>query len=777
MPFRREPFGDDFGDALGPYSGDGGVELPDAGPVADGRSAADGPSEEVLLTERIYEEYREAQMEWAAEAVEDDAFRNGAQFEPEHVAALEARGESAEPWNILAAKVEHAVAMLTDSEPRILATAREDSDSKVAALFSDIFAWIWYNSGGNDHLRAAVDDYYARGGRGVFYAYVDPHADFGGGEVYFTSLTNTSVYPDPNSEDRLWRDAAHIVVARQMSRERFLDLWPEHAEELEAAVPGPEDHTPRPSTFRPEGVRLAGEYHNILDGDVYEVLQRFTRVRLPYFDVLDQTNGHEELLNEEEYEAFRERPAIVLVAENGHPPQFLTEEAEMAPYMQMLQEGIDAFHFREGEMELTPGGVVPGEPEMAPGPEMGMEGEIPDSTVHIQPSTYGELIDLGPEEGPFVSNEVLLRRIREVASVGRILLYERVLPTEHYPVVPLNNRHNRNPYPLSDVRFVRGIQQHINKTQSKILAHAASATNVKVLVPRGSIVNREEFMAEFNRPGMGVAEYDPEFGAPHVVAPIPLPSELFHNQDRAISIIEAILGIYALQEGDPSGSPETYRGLLALDEFGQRRIRRKVKDIESTLVQLGRVLVDLVQDTYTEPKVIRLAEPGGVGHEVALNQDIYDSFGEFIGRINDVSVGRYDVQVVSGSTLPSNRWARLQEYKELLQLGVVDQVEVLKKTDVPDHGAVLERIGQIQQLTRMVEELQQEVQGLRGDIQTRERELFHAKMDAEVAKGKARIARTLDRLDASGEVFSQRLSDQLALQERSAALERRNSSS
>lgn len=723
---------------------------------------------EVLLSERLYQEYRDAQAAWAAEAVEDDAFRNGAQFEPEHVAALEARGESADPWNILAAKVEQAVAMLTDNEPRILATAREDSDAGVAALFSDIFSWIWYNSNGDDHLRAVVDDYYARGGRGVFYAYVDPHADFGRGEVFLTSLTNTSVYPDPNSEDRLWRDATHIIVSRPMSRERFLDLWPDYADKLAEVAPGVEDQTPRPSTYRPDGVRLAGEYQDVASEDAYEVIQRFTRVRLPYHDILDQTTGREEVLDEEEYEAFRAREAVVLVSQDG--PTFLTQERDQAPYRALLEAGYDSFHFREGELQLTPGGVVPGEPEMVPGPELGVEGEVPGSTVMIEVRTFGELIDLGPEEGPFVANEVRLRRIKEVASVGRVKLYERVLPTEHYPVVPLQNRHNRNPYPLSDVRFVRGIQQHINKTQSKILAHAASATNVKVLVPRGSIVNREEFMAEFNRPGMGVAEYDPEFGQPHVVAPIPLPAELFHNQDRAISIIEAILGIYALQQGDASQSPETFRGLLALDEFGQRRIRRKVKDIDSTLTQLGRVIVDLVQDTYTEPKTIRLVEPGGVLREVAVNQDIYDSFGEFVGRVNDVSVGRYDVQVVSGSTLPSNRWARLQEYKELLQLGVIDQVEVLKKTDVPDHQAVLDRIGQIQQLTRMVEELQQQVKHLEGDLQTRERELFHAKMDAEVAKGKARIARTLDRLDASGEVFAQRLSDQLALQQKEASL-------
>ena len=48
-----------------------------------------------------------------------------------------------------------------------------------------------------------------------------------------------------------------------------------------------------------------------------------------------------------------------------------------------------------------------------------------------------------------------------------------------------------------------------------------------------------------------------------------------------------------------------------------------------------------------------------------VNHDVVAEFpGAVVERINDVTVGRYDIKVVSGSTLSSIRWARLEMYRE-----------------------------------------------------------------------------------------------------------------
>ena len=154
----------------------------------------------------------------------------------------------------------------------------------------------------------------------------------------------------------------------------------------------------------------------------------------------------------------------------------------------------------------------------------------------------------------------------------------QIMDIEDYPIVTIMNRHNRNPYPMSDVRFIKPIQEYINKITSLIIAHASSSTNTKLLIPRGSM-NRKQLEEEWSRAGTGVIEFDPELGQPVVAGPVPLPNELYKNREDAKQSIYHILGIHPLQHGDPSSAPSTYKGTVAIDEYSQRRIKSKLDDI------------------------------------------------------------------------------------------------------------------------------------------------------------------------------------------------------
>ena len=64
-------------------------------------------------------------------------------------------------------------------------------------------------------------------------------------------------------------------------------------------------------------------------------------------------------------------------------------------------------------------------------------------------------------------------------------------------------------------------------------------------------------------------------------------------------------------QGGGKGAPSTYRGTIVVDEFGQRRIKSRRDDIEDMLNQVGNVSIGLIQQLYTEDKVIRLVQPNG----------------------------------------------------------------------------------------------------------------------------------------------------------------------
>jgi hypothetical protein len=275
-------------------------------------------------------------------------------------------------------------------------------------------------------------------------------------------------------------------------------------------------------------------------------------------------------------------------------------------------------------------------------------------------------------------------------------------------------------------------------------------------------MDKQHLEREWSKAGTAVIEFDPELGQPIVAGPVPLPNELYNNEAEAKADIERILGIYALMQGDQGAAPQTYKGTIALDEFGQRRIRSKKDDIEAMLNQLGALVIEMIQWIYTEEKTFRIIQPNKGPKDVKVNELLFDDLtNAILGRINDVTVGKYDVQVVSGSTMPSNRWARFEYYKELYQMGVIDQVELLQQTDVADMEGVLERAGQMQQMQQQIQGAQEEIKKLKGDLQTAQRESLHDRKRVELKDFEVKLAKMEASMNMASQLYKHRTNDHL----------------
>ena len=193
--------------------------------------------------------------------------------------------------------------------------------------------------------------------------------------------------------------------------------------------------------------------------------------------------------------------------------------------------------------------------------------------------------------------------------------------------------------------------------------------------------------------------------------------------------------------GNSAVAPHTYKATVSLDEFGQRKMKSKLADIEAGLNRLGMIAIPMMQQLYTTQKVFRLLQPNN--------------------SINDITVGKYDVVVVTGSTLPTNRMAQLEMYMDAYEKGIIDKQEVLKKTEVFDMEGVMQRTDLIQQLQQQIQQATETIKAMQGDLQTREREIYHAKMKAEIEKTKSNLKGTENRAKMSGTLFEKRLDDAL----------------
>jgi len=335
-------------------------------------------------------------------------------------------------------------------------------------------------------------------------------------------------------------------------------------------------------------------------------------------------------------------------------------------------------------------------------------------------------------------------RIQVSVTAGKsVKLDEYMLPMDIYPIVSLYLHHSGTPFPVGDVRMVKGLQQEINKRRSIMIHNAAASSNTRWLAEKGTIPNKAEWERSGNTPG-AVLEYvrSMQGDKPEMLLPGQLPSAWIQLEQEAQNNLEYTLSVFAHQMGSAQDAPETYRGMLALDEKGKQKLNFKATHARIGLRNLGKIILRLAQLTYTTPKVIRVVgEESGPVKEFFLNKPHIDPLTNRVVKINDVTIGNYDVIVEDGMSMPTNRQAQLQQMQELYQLGVVDKVEVLKKTSIPDREAVIQRMGEIQQLSGQVQQLQEAMKNIEGLNQTLRRELQQREIQLGVEKEMTKVRR------------------------------------
>jgi hypothetical protein len=287
---------------------------------------------------------------------------------------------------------------------------------------------------------------------------------------------------------------------------------------------------------------------------------------------------------------------------------------------------------------------------------------------------------------------------------------------------------------MSAVAPLVGKQREINKAHQLMVHNASLGSSLRWMYEEGSLDT--EYWEKYSAAPGALLPVNSGFEAPTPVMPMQLSNAFANIVEGGKTEMEYLAGIYSQAMGDPSGQSETYRGMLALDEYGTRRVKQWMKaSIEPSLVQLGKVIRDYSQAVYKAHKVFRIVQPNALqeeGKEVEINIPIYNDMGEAVSKFMDYGSSKFDVKIVAGSTLPVNRWAYLAELKELLKLGVVDDIAVLAETDVRQKDKIAQRKSLYSQMQSQISELSEQVKDKDGQLQTLERQLIQAGIKAKV---------------------------------------------
>ena len=635
----------------------------------------------------------------------------------------------------------------TANNPRWQAIGVEGSDSNVAAVLSDLADYVWHNSNGSTMYNNAVNDCVTKG-IGYLLVTIDKDADNGMGEVVIQQPEPFDVYIDPKSRDMLFKDAAYIMIRKVLPKNHLAKLFPDQKRKI-AQASGDE------SSERSWSQRATGDddqklfmYDDNIDSSLVvnakgeqdtliEFFEVYEKIKVSYINLFYRIPPDEKALK-----AINQQCQVMMEEMKAEMEvQLLEQEKQM---QQAVQEGKMLPERYKLEMEKAQD-MMSKQLEVYQQECMSkLQAEA--SKIENQIITEKEFKELlkDPEIAENIVDQVQFysNRIKQTCIVGDKLLYEQTLPDSvtEYPIVPFHYKWTGTPYPISAVSPLIGKQQEINKSHQIMVHNASLGSSLRWMYEEGSI-DAETWEKYSSSPG-ALLPIRPGVERPTPVMPAPLSNAFFQIVQEGKSDMEYLAGIYSSMMGDSAGASETYRGMLALDEYGTRRIKQWMStSIEPSLRHVGKLVLEFSQATYTAYKRFRLIQPNAIqeNKEQEVNIPIYNDLGEAIGKSMDVSTLKFDVRIVSGSTLPVNRCAYLEELKQLMQLGVVDDIAVLAETDIKNKENIVKRKSLYSQLQGQVQQLSEALQDKDGTIETLERQLVQAGIKQKVMQADVEI--------------------------------------
>lgn len=680
------------------------------------------------------------------------------QLSKEEKAQLEESGMPTFTINRVTPIIEIMKYFVTANNPKWKAVGATGDDVDVAQVHSDIADYCWYLSNGKSLYSQVSLDALTKG-IGYFFVDIDKDADRGMGEVRFSRIDPYDVYVDPASRDFLFRDANFIQIRKNISRSRLINMLPEFAAKIKKVSKSTDvvSYSQRDvdlgESIQPEditmGISLEAE-----DEDIIPYYETYHKKKFEYYNVYirvhpspaEMDNIKDEV--QKQLSDFKQEVEVGLM-EKQLQIERTVQSGEMIPERAKLEiqksQEMAKRAIQEKEMQLT--------------------SEAQDAatiiTQKIMSASDYKILSQSPEAKKNIVDAIKFyeNRIIQTCSAGDdVFLYEYTLPISEYPIIPIPYMYTGTPYPMSAVTPLIGKQQEINKAHQIMLHNANLASNLRWMYEEGA-VPEEEWERYSSAPG-ALLKYRQGFATPTPILPAPINNAFYTVVQEGKSDVEYISGVPSAMMGFTQEQNETYRGLLANDEFGTRRLKAWMGSVvEPALEQLGRCFQMQAQRHYTVEKVFRIVQPEAgqtpqeQEKEVRINIQIYNDYGQAIGKFKDYASARFDIRVVAGATMPVNRWALLEEYFKWFQAGLIDDVAMIAETDIRNKKQVIERKSLYAQLQGQVSSMEDAMKDKDGTIETLERQLVQAGIKMKVGDASNEIRKDVLETEAQQKLF------------------------
>lgn len=338
---------------------------------------------------------------------------------------------------------------------------------------------------------------------------------------------------------------------------------------------------------------------------------------------------------------------------------------------------------------------------------------------HTKPVTYKKEQKADAEQdralllGAGVKAEIYTRLIEKRylrIIVGSKLIDELENPygvdSEGVPIlniITIVHNRTRKGRPVGPTDYALELCRERNKRRAQAIHQASENLNAPIVLQEGYRFEKTKFG------NVLVIPKDASF-PPSRLTPGSVTAEVMNLEQVAKADLD---DMYDLQDvmrgkippGDPSG-----RTILALQDSAGTMSRPFIRKLEQALIRIGKCEMSLILSTWTREMWARLIEPDemqnwlppemrGTSEEEQPGADeIAQRWMAALDQVSPVdgsaplSIINVDVQIVAGSTMPTNRIAKATMAMDMVKIGMFDARAGLHYIDDPEADKIADRL-------------------------------------------------------------------------------------
>lgn len=347
------------------------------------------------------------------------------------------------------------------------------------------------------------------------------------------------------------------------------------------------------------------------------------------------------------------------------------------------------------------------------------------------------------------------RRVRITTSVDDVLLYDDWSIYRSFTIVPFFPYFRRG-NPFGVVQNLFDPQNLLNKTTSQELHIVNSTANSGWVIEEDSLVDMDAEDLEERGAETGlVLQYKKGAKEPEKIKPNSIPSGIDRISNKAANTIREISAINASMAGAARADMSGVAQEKSIQR-GQVQVSVVLNNLKRARLLVLKKILELVQDFFTETRYFTVKGDGimddGENVEVGINVPTEAGSSTFL---NDVTLGRYDIEVgvrPSGGSLAQQE---LEEAMRLREVGVeIPDHVVVQYSSLRDRNAIAEYMKnaaglgepseeeaalQDMQITHQIEMLKKELEGADAEIQLKLADAEEKRANAETLEDYKKI--------------------------------------